>query len=331
MIVLGSANMDITIRATRAPRPGETVLGDAYALFPGGKGANQAVAAQRAGSNVVFVGCIGLDAYGDLLVDALASENIDLSTLKRVNGNTGVAFITVEDTGENHIVVIPGANHAFRSVDLSKKSQMERLLLIQLEIPVEAVLTASAQFRATGGMVILNASPISAMPIADRKALLDVTDILIVNETEASMILEESSVRNPKLPIAAVRHLARNRYAAVITCGSSGVVWSDGSSVGNLPSHPVAVVDTTGCGDAFAGAFASAMEQGKSLEAAVAFGNAAGALAAMKLGAQPSLPDLAAINAFIEESGSLAGSMSSAKSTFAQNSDVTREAPNWQT
>ena len=300
MIVAGSANMDIVVRANTAPGPGETLLGLDYAFYPGGKGANQAVAASRSGARVAFLGCIGCDPYGDRLTEALLADHIDLGSTRRVAAPTGIAFITVEASGENRILVIPSANHAFLPAHLPEIFSPGTILLTQLEIPVETVLAAAALIRACRGTVILNASPIAAVDAQSRAALLAATDILLVNETEAAMLLGAAAeLSAPSLAATAATRLAKNRRAAVITLGAAGVVWCAGSEAGHLPGHAITVADTTACGDAFAGAFASAIERGESIQTAVAIGNAAGALAATKPGAQPSLPDGAAISAFL--------------------------------
>lgn len=300
MLVAGSANMDIVVRASRAPGPGETVLGRGYALYHGGKGANQAVAASRAGARTAFAGCLGRDAHGDALAAALAAEGIDLALTHRVAAPTGVALITVEDDGENRIVVVPGANHVFGPEHLPARLESGTVLLVQLEIPIETVLAAAAKMREAGGITILNASPVAAIPAETRLALLDAADIVLVNETEAAALLGIGSLVDA---LEAARRLAHGRRAAVVTLGAQGVAWAEsGGGGGQMPAHQVAVVDTTGAGDAFAGAFACAVERDASLEEAVRYGNAAGALAATRSGAQPSLPDRAAIVAFLERS-----------------------------
>lgn len=290
MIVVGSANMDIVVRVARAPEAGETLLGLNYALYPGGKGANQAVAARRAGAAVDFIGCLGSDAYGDTLASVLADEGIGLAALVRAEVPTGTAFITVAAGGENRIIVVPGANHALTPAWLPAAFAQGVVVLLQLEIPLATAQSAVMRARSAGGTVILNASPIADLP----PGFLDVVDILLVNETEAAQLLGARI-----MPQDAARHLAAGRRAAVVTLGSQGALWSDGGAPAHVPGHEVAVVDTTACGDAFAGAFAAALEAGANLHDAVGWGNAAGALAATRAGAQPSLPGRDAIEAMI--------------------------------
>jgi len=309
MIVLGSANMDIVVRTTRAPRAGETILGRDYALYPGGKGANQAVAASRAGANVTFIGCLGRDPYGDSLTQALIADGIDTSGIIRTATPTGVAIITVETSGENRIIVIPGANHALTEADFPVLTR-PGVLLAQLEIPVPVVLAAAAAHRAAGGTTILNISPIAGLDAPTLAALRDAADILLVNETEAAGLLGLDRLATPQTPApetpafeTAAIDLAADRRAAIITLGAEGVVWAattpTTTTTGHLPRHQVTTVDTTGCGDAFAGAFAAAIERGTPIPAAVAIGNAAGALAATRPGAQPAMPTEAEITALL--------------------------------
>lgn len=294
MIVLGSANMDIVVRTARAPGPGETVIGHDYALHPGGKGANQAIAAQRAGARVRFAGCLGTDSYGDTLARALTVEAIDLAALHRIEAATGIALITVEANGENRIIVIAGANFEFVP-DLLPAVPAASVLLAQLEIPVPTVLAAASSVRRAGGTFILNASPLDHLVSANRASLLAATDILLVNHGEAASLLDTPHVD----PDEAAARLARDRRAAIVTLGAAGLVWSAGDEIGRCAGYTVTAIDTTGCGDAFAGAFAAAIERGEPIAQAASFGNAAGALAATRHGAQNAMPTRAAISQFL--------------------------------
>lgn len=296
MLVVGSVNMDIVVRAPRAPEPGETVTGTDYALYAGGKGANQAVAARRAGARVRLVAAFGRDAYGDKLFDSLTIDDVDLSAARRVETDTGVALITVDARGENRIIVVPGANHDVRPEDVPAGDGAGAVLLAQLEVPLATVIAAARGIRAAGGLAIVNLSPVAGLGDAELDDLLRVTDIPLVNQTEAGRLLGAGTIG---APVEAAARLARGRRGAVVTLGRDGVAWHADGEGGHLPAHRVAVVDTTACGDAFAGALAASIEAGASLAGAVRIGNAAGALAATRRGAQPSLPDRAAIEAFL--------------------------------
>lgn len=299
MLVVGSANMDIVVRAVRAPAAGETVMGLDYALYPGGKGANQAVAASRAGAATRFSVCLGRDAYGDALCAALEADGVDLSAARRTGSPSGVALITVEANGENRIIVVPGANRALRPGSLPNDIGFGTVMLAQLEVPIETVLAAAAEVRAKNGIAVLNVSPVAGVDAAARAALLDAADVLLVNETEAAALLDEAEL---SAPTHAASRLATGRKAAVITLGADGAVWAGLDGSGQIAGHSVKVADTTACGDAFAGAFAAALEAGAATGQAVRFGNAAGALAATKPGAQPSLPRRSEIVAFLDRS-----------------------------
>lgn len=300
MIVVGSANMDIVVTTDRAPEAGETVLGTSCALYLGGKGANQAVAARRAGAPVAFAGCLGTDSYGDRIAEALAREGIDLAATRRVALPSGVAFITVERDGQNRIIVVPGANHGFGPNALADLPDRAQVLLVQLEIPVDTVCAVASRVHEADGTVILNASPIAGLDDRIKARLLGLTDILLVNETEAAQLLGvRPADAAGSFAAEAVRRLAEGRRAAVMTLGAAGAIWCGADGAGRIFGHRVDVVDTTACGDAFAGAFAAAIEHGWTIGAAVAVGNAAGALAATRRGAQSSLPSRAAIDALL--------------------------------
>ncbi|WP_414040489.1 ribokinase [Acidithiobacillus sp. M4-SHS-6] len=298
MMVMGSSNMDIVLRVPRAPQAGETVVGSAYALYPGGKGANQAVAAQRAGGSVRFVACLGSDAYGDYLHEKLKLEGMDLSALSRSHSPTGLAFILLEDGGQNRITIIPGANADLKPEQLSFTIPERDILLMQLEIPLETVKAAAVLVRERNGMVILNASPVQT----GLEEVLALTDIVLVNEIEAMQLLALSEPVAMNNAISVAGQLASGRQAAVITLGKAGAAWATGlGSSGFVPGFAIAVVDTTGCGDAFAGAFSAGIAAGHSMEYAVTYANAAGALAAMHEGAQASLPLRPAIESFMAQ------------------------------
>jgi ribokinase len=292
VVVVGSINADIVVRAPRHPSPGETLLGTGLATFGGGKGANQAVAAVRAGATVSMIGRIGPDASGYQLREALATDGIDVTFVKTCKHDpTGTALIVVSDAGENTIVVVPGANGTLRDVHVGDATEAgvfsaAKVVLAQLEIPVAAVTRAFVDGRNSGAITILNLAPAptEALPAE----LLAATNVIMANETETKLFdeLHDSSQ---------TAHIIRIR-----TEGEKGSVvqFVDGTTKRCEP-FPVTVVDTTAAGDAFAGAFAAAIANGSTYEVALTRGNAAGALACTVAGAQPSIPTAIAVEALV--------------------------------
>lgn len=287
LIVLGSASRDYTVVVERHPLPGETLLGGDVALGPGGKGANQAAAAARAGARPVFLGAVGKDATGDEILAELSAGGVDVSHMLSVEGvPTGVALITVARDGENSIVVGVGANAQVLAEPtsdlLTELAGTRTVVLAQLEIPFETVEAAAATVDRLGARFALNVSPSQPIPAS----LLALCDPVIVNESEAGDLVGRR-VESTDDALEVAREILATAPSVVITLGGSGVVFGDASGVSHLPSRKVTVVDTTGAGDAFAGALAAALSEGNSLTAAVEAGIDAGALAVQHLGAQP--------------------------------------------
>jgi ribokinase len=285
--VLGSANMDLVATAPRLHGPGETVLGTGFDTVPGGKGANQAIAVARAartGSTCRFLGAVGEDGFGVNLKGTLRAAGVDVSCLRTVHGPSGVALITVDDAGENCIVVAPGANATV--VDLTDAERAviasATLLVCQLEIPVETVAEAAAVAREHGTYVLLNAAPARALP----PDVLALVDVLIVNEHEAATLADGVDALLKVVP------------RVVLTLGAAGAVYADraGGSV-RVPAPKVDAVDTTAAGDAFTGAFAVALAEGRPSEEALRWACAAGAVCATRRGASGALPTRAEIDA----------------------------------
>jgi ribokinase len=297
IVVVGSLNMDLVLRVERLPQPGETVLGGAYETHPGGKGANQAVAAARLGGRVRMVGRVGEDAFGQSLKAGLAREGVDTTWIRESPGPSGVAFILVDPRGQNQIAVAPGANARLTPGDLPEEAFREaRVLLLQLEVPLETVERAVALGREAGARVLLNAAPVQSLP----PGVLHGVDLLLVNEVEAGQLAGASPPRSPEEGLALARRLRDlvPRARVVLTLGAQGAVWW-GEGGGHIPAFPVEAVDATAAGDAFAGALAVALAEGMKTEAALRFASAAGALAATRPGAQPSLPRRTEVNAFL--------------------------------
>jgi ribokinase len=292
VIVLGSINMDLVVQVRALPLPGETVLGERLLTLDGGKGANQAVAAARLGATVRFIGRIGADAFGDRLLEGLDADRVDRTGVTRdPDQPSGVALIVVQAGGQNTVTVAPGANARVGAVELGRLAgevQLGDVVVLQLEIPVEAVRAAAAAARAAGAVVILNAAP--AGPLVGHP--LPEVDVLVVNEAEAAA-LSGSAADNAETAEAAAAHLAGSARAVVVTLGVAGsILWQEGAAVRIAPLV-VEALDATAAGDAFVGAVAFALSAGRSLEKAVELGSAAGALATTRVGARSSLPTAA--------------------------------------
>jgi ribokinase len=295
ILVVGSINMDLVVRVPHAPAPGETVLGGDFETFPGGKGANQAVAAARMGGNVTMVGRVGNDDFGDTLIQELVENKIKTShVIKDSGAPTGIAMIAVAENGENLIVVASGANMAVSVEDVEKAYSLvdeTDLLLLQLECPLKAVTVAVEQAHERDIPVVLNPAPAQALS----EALLAKVDVLTPNENELALLSGETDLDQgiKKLRDWGVKNL-------VVTLGANGARVVNDSLDEHIPAHQVDVLDTTAAGDAFNGALAVMLAEGKPLLEAVHYGVAAGALAATKKGAQPSLPTRAEVEQFID-------------------------------
>lgn len=279
--VVGSANMDLVGTAPALPRPGETLLGSDFVMLPGGKGANQAIAAVRAGASCVFLGAIGSDAFGVTLRARITAAGVDTGHLRVVYGASGVALVMVDAEGENAILVTPGANGAFVGLTEGELRAVREadVLVAQLEVPVETVTEAAVAARDAGTRVILNAAPARQVP-AD---LLAAVDLLVVNEIEAQAL----TGRGRDEPAALLDLVPR----AVLTLGAQGAWYGDrdGRSV-HVPPVKVEAVDSTAAGDAFTAALAVAWGEGRELVDAVHWAAAAGAACVRRLGASVALP-----------------------------------------
>ena len=296
--VLGSINLDLVVRVRALPLPGDTVLGDRLLRFPGGKGANQAVAASRLGARVRLLGRVGRDDFGEELLRGLKEERVDVSGVARDGEEpTGAALILVEEGGQNTIAVAPGANQRVGEPELQGLTAgLARgdVLLLQLEVPLAAVRAAAESGRRAGASVVLNASPVE--PSLTLTALPEV-DLLVVNEREAKSL---GGVRSLE---SAAAVLAQVAGAVAVTLGAKGsILWQSGEAK-VIEAQPVRAVDATGAGDAFVGAVASALAAGSSLAEAVELGNAAGALAVTRLGARSSLPTLDEVRSLLGNRG----------------------------
>ena len=279
--------MDMVLPVERHPQPGETILCGDYQLFPGGKGANQAVAAARAGSVVSMVGCVGDDPYGPLLFENLKNSHVGTSTLQTVKGRTGCAVIAVDEYGENTILVSRGANEHVGADHFPFEQLMpEDLVLLQMEVPLKENWVVIQQASQRGARTVLNLAPQAPVPYEVLEAL----DVLIVNEHE---ILEFDVMMSQTFHDHRERSLGLSQQfnmTVVVTLGGKGVLAVHEGDVLSLPAQPVQAVDTTAAGDAFVGYFAHCLSQGLDLESALVHGIAAGGLACTRPGAQASIP-----------------------------------------
>lgn len=293
LLVVGSSNTDMTVRLPRLPAPGQTVLGGDLLTGPGGKGANQAVAAARARGEVVFVTAVGDDVFGSKSLDLYRSEGLDVSHAKLVSGiASGVALIFVDDAGENMIGVAPGANASLGALDIDRLPgdlfTTDRLLLIAgLELSLEAVSRAVARGAEAGMRVVLNPAP-AAVDLATAEFLKHV-DVITPNRVELEMMTRRSVSTDSELRDAAQAARGLGPKAVVATLGADGCLVVDGENVVGIPSHRVRADDTVGAGDAFTGALAVALAEGRPLAEAAAWATAAAAIAVSRLGAIASL------------------------------------------
>lgn len=291
IVVFGSINADLVVAVPRLPGPGETVVGPDHQVFAGGKGANQALAAKRAGGDVRFVGAVGSDALADAALVNLKAEAVDLAGLQTLEGATGLAMIAVAADGENQICVASGANRRAEAAWIEPALKADtRFLLMQLELPLKAVLDATRLARTRGIAVILNAAPADDV----RAEALAAADILVVNESEAAALADVMGI-DPGSEAFARACIANGCRLAVVTLGAKGCLAHDGDKLMRVASPQVAVTDTTGAGDAFTGALAAALDRGAATEQALREAVAAGALACTETGAQTSLPTKMAI------------------------------------
>ena len=299
VVVVGSSNTDMIIRLDRIPRPGETILGGEFVTAAGGKGANQAVGAARAGGRVTFVARIGRDMFGDRALAGFVKDRIDVSHVIRDRAAaSGVALIFVAKDGENSIAVASGANASLGPADVKRAASAilgADVLVMQLETPLATVQVAADIAVKAGVRVILNPAPARGLP--DR--LLRRVSVLTPNETEAALLTGIEVADRSSAAKAAAKLRARGVGAVVITLGRRGAFVSEENGEGLVPGFKVKAVDTTAAGDVFNGALAVALGEGRALPDAVRFANAAAALSVTKLGAQPSAPRRREIDRFI--------------------------------
>jgi ribokinase len=282
ILVFGSINVDVVIPVPHLPRAGETVLGDAYSLLPGGKGANQALAARRAGADVAIAGAVGRDAFAPVALDPLRAAGVDIGRVRAVEAPTGCAAIMVAEDGENMIAVASGANSAVRCNQVADADLGPGVVLVmQMEVPPAEIFLMIRRARTAGASVLLNLAPAFRLP----SSLLSEIDLLFANEQEAAALGEDP------VPIA-----AQLRLGLVVTRGAAGAsaYLAAGGTI-RVPALPVDAIDTTGAGDTFVGVLAAALDRGLPVETSLRQASVAAGIACMAAGAQSAMPDLAAI------------------------------------
>jgi len=298
--VIGSVNMDMVVRVDKFPKPGETRTGDSFSVVPGGKGANQAVALGRLGGDVAMAGCIGFDASGDTYIENFKANNVDISAITRVPScTTGTAVIEVERTGENHIIVVPGANNECKLIWLDRAIELIKdrdIILFQLEIPHETVWNAIAKLHGMGKTIILDPAPAVHLPAE----VLACVDYITPNETELRIITSE-------LPEEAdmqerMEYLKQKGVGTVIAkTGADGAYVLTDAGYVRAPGFKVTPVDTTAAGDTFNAGLARALSDGMKIEDALTFANAAAAISVTAAGAQGGMPTYEMVIEFMKE------------------------------
>ena len=297
ILVIGSLNMDLVATATQLPKEGETVFGQSFATFPGGKGANQAAAAGKLGAEVYMAGCVGKDGFGKALISELESNGIATKFVRTVDTATGTALITVNETGANTIVVVAGANGCCDAADVDRSLHAftnPGILLLQHEIPKATVEYAIHKAKELGWMVILNPAPMREIS----PTLYPKIDLLTPNESEAAA-LAKTPIGTKQEAITAAQKLRENGIKeVVITLGEAGAVWVHAEGQEDSLAYKVQAIDTTAAGDSYTAAIAVALAEGKSMQDALRFAAQTAAIAVTRHGAQSSLPTRQEVEAF---------------------------------
>ncbi len=303
VVVVGSANMDMVAFAPKLPAPGETVLGTRFEMACGGKGANQAVACARLGAETWFIGRVGADAFGDILLRSFQEAGVRINFVRRdPETSSGVALIFVDEQGQNEIVVAPGANGRVSNEDIDNAQnvwQDAKALLVQFEIPLVTVGYAIGEASRHGALVIVNPAPAPREPLPDE--WFGLVDVWTPNEREIEGLtgIVVADMESAERAVKAM--LDKGAKAVVLTLGANGSLLATPEFIRHYPAFPVQAVDATAAGDAFAAALTVRLAEGAPLEEAVIFANAAGALACTKVGAQPSMPTRKEVEEFLRE------------------------------
>ncbi len=298
--VIGSINLDLIATVDRLPAPGETVMGSAFKTAPGGKGANQALAAARAGAQVRMIGAVGKDSFANDALACLKAGQVELSGVREVHAATGTAHILVETAGENVIAVVPGANAAVLRGDLARTAlQPGEIILLQHEIPLATVEAALDAARAAGSVTVLNTAPFNG----DAASFLEKADYIVANETEFDLYGEALKLQGRDRTARMKSFAEKTGRTVIVTLGGEGVLAATPDALVQVPALKIKPVDTVGAGDTFCGYLAAGLASGLGLEDALRRAAAAGSLACLKPGAQPAIPLKAEVDA------ALAGNM----------------------
>ncbi|MDQ6675471.1 MAG: ribokinase [Chloroflexota bacterium] len=290
VVIVGSLNMDLIVNVPHLPRPGETVIGDSLLRAPGGKGANQAVAAARLGASVTMIGRVGHDSFGRDLTRGLRDEGVSTRWVRGSERPTGAALIQVDENGENTIAVAPGANAELLPEDIPRKAiEAANVVVAPLEVPLASIEESFRLARQVGVRTMLNAAPAQVVP----RSLLDLSNVVICNQVELGMLLGRRVAAGDEAVAARALRSVPDQVV-VVTLGERGALAVTGSDVIEQPAYRVQIVDSTGAGDAFVAGFSIAL-QAADVSAALRLGCAAGAVAVTRRGAQPSMPSLAEV------------------------------------
>ncbi len=293
ILVIGSVNADLVSFAPRFPEPGETISGTSFSIYQGGKGANQAVAAAKAGANVKFFGAVGEDTFGDFLVRALRSSKVDITNIMKVNDGSGVASIWVDSRGENSIILNAGANAHLTDELMEKSHDIFRNVshvLLQLETPLSGVVKAAQIAKGFGAKVVLDPAPARSLP----NELIENIDYITPNETELSTLAEGDTV------LSKIKWLESHRTKVIVKAGANGVYFVENDELRHLKAFKVKAVDTTGAGDCFNASFTVALSNGLDFTMACEFAMAASAISVTRKGAGSSFPTKKEIDDFLK-------------------------------
>lgn len=301
IVVAGSLNMDLVVGIEHRPKQGETVLGSNFFMNSGGKGANQAVAASKLGARVSMIGKVGTDVFAGHLLANLEQTGVDCQAIEKVaDVSTGVAFVMIDREGDNSIIVAPGANHRLTPEDIRRRESLikeAKLLMVQLEIPLDTVFEAVSIARKHQVPVLLDPAP--ALPVSDE--LLAMVDYIVPNESEIARLTGIEVHDQVTAKWAAVELLRKGVSTVIVKLGAKGVVVVNANRTFHVESYKVQAVDSTGAGDAFAGAMGAAIVSGKDIWTAAKFASAIGAITVTRRGAQVSMPTLEEAEQFIRQ------------------------------